>query len=228
MRKPLLAATVGGLVLCICAAVTAAAARLPVASGELSAFQITDVTIPSTPPTTATFDAARDTFVDQRSPTTANGALGSLASTNGTKRVPIDGTTRRVQNAQPLVAFDLSTVCATADVVSATLELTATTGSSSNLSTLVLDIVGSTWPESTTTWATAPAVVSLGRGPTVTGTTVSFDVADTLVDSDGHLDPTSNAALHGWRISQGFDTVFASSEASAAIGPRLIIETGPC
>ena len=55
-----------------------------------------------------------------------------------------------------------------------------------------------------------------------------LDVTDTLVGPEGHLDQSSAAALHGWRISNGHSTVFASREATDATGPRLVLETGSC
>lgn len=230
MRKPLLSAVVGGLVLCFAAAVTAAAARLPVASGELSAFHFADVDIDPGPfVTTASLDVARDTFLDQRAPNTPNGGLGALASTDGTKRLDLGGIDRRVRNAVTLIAFDFGSICSSASIRSATLELTATGGAARHLSRLVLDVNGSSWSEGTATWNNPPTSRPVATHPAVStdGTLVTFDVTDTIIDASGRFDREADASRHGWRVSRGHSAVFASRE-SGTPAPRLVLEVEGC
>jgi hypothetical protein len=149
MRRPgILAGALGALVLA--GAVPAFAAGLGVSSSSLTAWQSSACTSPGT----QTVAADADSWIEQGSPTSNNGAESVLRV-----RSQLLGGNRRA-----LARFELPALPANCTVTSATLRMYQATGGGGR--TLQARRVAASWSESTVNWNNQPATAGTAASTT--------------------------------------------------------------
>lgn len=207
-----------------CCASLASAAAVAVVSGVIvtGSRAVTHATCTITP-------AAADTFVDERNPTTPNGAATTVSvSPNANKRTRVE------------IRFELGSCPSSlsgALVDSAVLTLTATAVPNVPR-TLTVRRLTAAWSPATATWNTQPAfagtattTLAVGTSPGAKSFDVTNDVDDVVQSARVPTPPPYAAAVpdFGWVIadegaSANVSVVFASSEhGTAASRPRLVV-----
>lgn len=169
---------------------TGFAAGLPVTSRKLT---VVSSAASAAPQTCVIPAATKDAYIDQATPTTANGG--------GDLLVRSEKSGKNEKNQRALVAFSFSSctdLTSTSDVTSARLKLFMFSPPSSDR-TYDVHRVTADWSESTATWtSTAAAFNSTSSASTTTGTTAGTLAWNVAADVEQFL--AGGASNYGWMV----------------------------